>query len=197
MAADNKRLAQFELVGIPAAPRGVPQVEVSFDIDANGIVHVSAKDKATGKEQSVEIQASSGLSDAEIEQMIKDAEAHVEDDKKKRELIDLRNQADSTVYQTEKSLNEMGEKVPAEDRSNIEAALNQVKTVKDGDDVEAIKKALESLQQVSHKLAEAMYAENAAGADAAADGAADGAAPEAGADDDVVDADFEEVKEDK
>ena len=193
MAADNKRLAQSELVGIPAAPRGVPQIEVSFDIDANGIVHVSAKDKATGKEQSVEIQASSGLSDAEIEQMVKDAEAHVEEDKKKRELIDLRNQADSTVYQTEKSLKEMGEKVPAEDRSNIEAALNQVKSVKDGDDVEAIKKALESLQQVSHKLAEAMYAENAAGAA----GAADGAAPEAGAtDDDVVDADFEEVKED-
>ena len=194
MAADNKRLAQFELVGIPAAPRGVPQIEVSFDIDANGIVHVSAKDKATGKEQSVEIQASSGLSDAEIEQMIKDAESHVEEDKKKRELIDLRNQADSTVYQTEKSLKDMGEKVPAEDRSNIEAALNQVKTVKDGDDVETIKKALESLQQVSHKLAEAMYAENAEGEGAAADGAA----PEAGAaDDDVVDADFEEVKEDK
>ncbi len=194
MSADNKRLAQFELVGIPAAPRGVPQIEVSFDIDANGIVHVSAKDKATGKEQSVEIKASSGLSDAEIEQMIKDAEAHVEEDKKKRELIDLRNQADSTVYQTEKSLTEMGEKVSAGDRSNIEAALNQVKTVKDGDDVEAIKKALESLQQVSHKLAEAMYAKDAAGADAAADGAA----PEAGkADDDVVDADFEEVKEDK
>ncbi len=194
MSADNKRLAQFELVGIPAAPRGVPQIEVSFDIDANGIVHVSAKDKATGKEQSVEIQASSGLSDAEIDQMIKDAEAHVEDDKKKRELIDLRNQADGTVYQTEKSLKEMGEKIPAEDRSNIEAALNQVKTVKDGDDVEAIKKALEGLQQVSHKLAEAMYAENPAGAD----GAPGEAAPEAGAaDDDVVDADFEEVKDDK
>ncbi len=195
MSADNKRLAQFELVGIPAAPRGVPQIEVSFDIDANGIVHVSAKDKATGKEQSVEIQASSGLSDAEIDQMIKDAEAHVEDDKKKRELIDLRNQADGTVYQTEKSLKEMGEKVPAEDRSNIEAALNQVKTVKDSDDVEVIKKALEGLQQVSHKLAEAMYAENPAGAEGAA---AEGAAPEAGAaDDDVVDADFEEVKDDK
>ncbi|MBN2809187.1 MAG: molecular chaperone DnaK [Deltaproteobacteria bacterium] len=188
MAADNKRLAQFELVGIPAAPRGVPQIEVSFDIDANGIVHVSAKDKATGKEQSIEIQASSGLSDAEIEKMIKDAEAHVEDDKRKRELIDLRNQADSTVYQTEKSLKEMGEKVPAADRSNIEAALNQVKSVKDGDDAGAIKKALEGLQQVSHKLAEAMYADNAAGA-------AGGAAEAGGAaDDDVVDADFEEVK---
>ncbi len=194
MSADNKRLAQFELVGLPAAPRGVPQIEVSFDIDANGIVHVSAKDKATGKEQSVEIQASSGLSDAEIEQMIKDAESHVEDDKKKRELIDIRNQADGTVYQTEKSLKEMGEKVSAEDRSNIEAALNQVKTVKDGDDVEALKKALEGLQQVSHKLAEAMYAENPGGAD----GAPGEAAPEAGAaDDDVVDADFEEVKDDK
>ena len=194
MAADNKRLAQFELVGLPAAPRGVPQIEVSFDIDANGIVHVSAKDTATGKEQSVEIKASSGLSEAEIEQMIKDAEAHADEDHKKRELIDLRNQADGTIYQTEKSLKEMGEKVPAEDRSNIEAALNQVKSVKDGDDIEVIKKALEGLQQVSHKLAEAMYAENPAGAD----GAAAGAAPEAGAaDDDVVDADFEEVKDDK
>ena len=194
MSADNKRLAQFELVGIPAAPRGVPQIEVSFDIDANGIVHVSAKDKASGKEQSVEIKASSGLSEAEIEQMIKDAEAHADEDHKKRELIDVRNQADGTIYQTEKSLKEMGEKVPAEDRSNIEAALNQVKTVKDGDDIEAIKKALEGLQQVSHKLAEAMYTENPAGAG----GAAGGPAPEAGpADDDVVDADFEEVKDDK
>ncbi len=197
MAADNKRLAQFELVGIPAAPRGVPQIEVSFDIDANGIVHVSAKDTATGKEQSVEIKASSGLSDAEIEQMVKDAEAHADEDHKKRELIDQRNQADSTIYQTEKSLKEMGEKVPAEDRSNIEAALNQVKSVKDSDDIEAIKKALESLQQVSHKLAEAMYAENAAGAEGAAGEAGPEAGPAGGADDDVVDADFEEVKDDK
>ncbi|MEA1923552.1 MAG: molecular chaperone DnaK [Pseudomonadota bacterium] len=198
MSADNKRLAQFELVGIPAAPRGVPQIEVSFDIDANGIVHVSAKDTATGKEQSVEIKASSGLSEAEIEQMVKDAEAHADEDHKKRELIDQRNLADSTIYQTEKSLKEMGEKVPAEDRSNIEAALNQVKTVKDSDDIEAIKKALESLQQVSHKLAEAMYAENAAGADGGAGGGAEPeAGPAGGADDDVVDADFEEVKDDK
>ena len=200
MSADNKRLAQFELVGLPAAPRGVPQIEVSFDIDANGIVHVSAKDKATGKEQSIEIKASSGLSDAEIEKMVKDAEAHADEDKKKRELIDLKNQADSTVYQTEKSLKDMGDKVADEDRSNIEGALNQLKTVKDGEDGDAIKKAMEDLQQVSHKLAEAMYAENQAG-DAAADAAADGAAPEAdaagAADDDVVDADFEEVKDDK
>ena len=197
MAADNKRLAQFELVGIPAAPRGVPQIEVSFDIDANGIVHVSAKDMATGKEQSVEIKASSGLSEAEIEQMVKDAEAHAEEDHKKRELIEQRNQADSTIYQTEKSLKDMGEKVSAEDRSNIEAALNQVKSVKDSDDIEAIKKALESLQQVSHKLAEAMYAENAAGAEGAAGEAGPEAGAAAGADDDVVDADFEEVKDDK
>lgn len=199
MSADNKRLAQFELVGLPAAPRGVPQIEVSFDIDANGIVHVSAKDKATGKEQSIEIKASSGLSDAEIEKMVKDAEAHADEDKKKRELIDLKNQADSTVYQTEKSLKDMGDKVADEDRSNIEGALNQLKTVKDGEDGDAIKKAMEDLQQVSHKLAEAMYAETQAGD--AADAAADGAAPEAdaagAADDDVVDADFEEVKDDK
>ncbi len=194
MAADNKRLAQFELVGIPAAPRGVPQIEVSFDIDANGIVHVSAKDQATGKEQSIEIKASSGLSDAEIDQMVKDAEAHADEDKKKRELIDLRNQADSTVYQTEKSLKEMGDKVSAEDRSNIEGAVNQLKTVKDGEDGEAIKKSMEDLQQFSHKLAEAMYAENQAG-DAAA--AAPGDETSGSADDDVVDADFEEVKDDK
>ena len=194
MAADNKRLAQFELVGIPAAPRGVPQIEVSFDIDANGIVHVSAKDQATGKEQSIEIKASSGLSDAEIDQMVKDAEAHADEDKKKRELIDLRNQADSTVYQTEKSLKEMGDKVSAEDRSNIEGAVNQLKTVKDGEDGEAIKKSMEDLQQFSHKLAEAMYAENQAG-DATAD--ASGDETSGSADDDVVDADFEEVKDDK
>jgi len=194
MAADNKRLAQFELVGIPAAPRGVPQIEVSFDIDANGIVHVSAKDQATGKEQSIEIKASSGLSDAEIDQMVKDAEAHADEDKKKRELIDLRNQADSTVYQTEKSLKEMGDKVSSEDRSNIEGAVNQLKTVKDGEDGEAIKKSMEDLQQFSHKLAEAMYAENQAG-DAAAD--APGDETSGSADDDVVDADFEEVKDDK
>ncbi len=197
MSADNKRLAQFELVGLPAAPRGVPQIEVSFDIDANGIVHVSAKDTATGKEQSVEIKASSGLSEAEIEQMVKDAEAHADEDKKKRELVDLHNQAESTIYQTEKSLTEMGDKVPAEDRSNIEGAITQLKTVKDGEDGAAIKKAMDDLQQVSHKLAEAMYAENQAGEDA---GAADGAAPGAeatAADDDVVDADFEEVKDDK
>ncbi len=194
MAADNKRLAQFELVGIPPAPRGVPQIEVSFDIDANGIVHVSAKDTATGKEQSIEIKASSGLSEAEIEQMVKDAEAHADEDKRKRELIDLRNQAESVIYQTEKSLKEMGDKVPAADKANIEGALNQLKTVKDGDDGPAITKALEDLQKVSHKLAEAMYADNQAGAGAAPAGEA---AADAAADADVVDADFEEVKDEK
>ncbi|MBN2706412.1 MAG: molecular chaperone DnaK [Deltaproteobacteria bacterium] len=192
MAADNKRLAQFELVGIPAAPRGVPQIEVTFDIDANGIVHVSAKDTATGKQQSIEIKASSGLSDAEIEQMVKDAELHADEDKKKRELIDLRNQADSTIYQTEKSLHELGDKVPAADRANIEAALNQLKTVKDGGDSAAISKAMEGLQQVSHKLAEAMYAQNQAGG-----AAGETAGASTGGDDDVVDADFEEVKDEK
>jgi molecular chaperone DnaK len=196
MAADNKRLAQFELVGIPAAPRGVPQIEVSFDIDANGIVHVSAKDTATGKEQSIEIKASSGLSEAEIEQMVKDAEAHADEDKKKRELIDLHNQAESIIYQTEKSLKEMGDKVPAEDKTNIEGALSQLKTVKDGEDGAAITKAMEDLQQVSHKLAEAMYADSQAGAAAGAAPEADAAA-DAEADADVVDADFEEVKDDK
>jgi molecular chaperone DnaK len=196
-AADNKRLAQFELVGIPPAPRGVPQIEVTFDIDANGIVHVSAKDLATGKEQSIEIKASSGLTEEEIEKMVKDAEAHAEEDRKKRELVDLRNQADAAVYQTEKSLKEMGDKVSAGDRGNIEAALNQLKSVKDNDDVEAIKKALEGLQQASHKLAEAMYAESQAGGGAGCgDGSCGGGqAADSGADD-VVDADFEEVKDD-
>jgi molecular chaperone DnaK len=196
MAADNKRLAQFELVGIPPAPRGVPQIEVTFDIDANGIVHVSAKDLATGKEQSIEIKASSGLTEEEIEKMVKDAEAHAEEDRKKRELVDLRNQADAAVYQTEKSLKEMGDKVSAGDRGNIEAALNQLKSVKDNDDVEAIKKALEGLQQASHKLAEAMYAESQAGGAGCGDGSCGGGqAADSGADD-VVDADFEEVKDD-
>jgi molecular chaperone DnaK len=196
MAADNKRLAQFELVGIPPAPRGVPQIEVTFDIDANGIVHVSAKDLATGKEQSIEIKASSGLTEEEIEKMVKDAEAHAEEDRKKRELVDLRNQADAAVYQTEKSLKEMGDKVSAGARGNIEAALNQLKSVKDNDDVEAIKKALEGLQQASHKLAEAMYAESQAGGAGCGDGSCGGGqAADSGADD-VVDADFEEVKDD-
>lgn len=191
MAADNKTLAKFDLVGIPPAPRGVPQIEVTFDIDANGIVHVSAKDKATGKEQSIEIKASSGLSEEEIEQMVKDAEAHAEEDKQKRELVDLRNQADTMIYTTEKSLKEIGDKISAEERGNIESALNQLKSVKDGSDAAAIKSALEALTQSSHKLAEAMYAQ----ASAAGQATQGGETAESG-DDEVVDADFEEVNDD-
>jgi len=196
MAADNKTLAKFDLVGIPPAPRGVPQIEVTFDIDANGIVHVSAKDKATGKEQSIEIKASSGLTEEEVEKMIKEAEAHAEEDRKKRELIDLRNQADTLVYSTEKSLKEMGDSISPADRGNIESALNQLKSVKDGNDAQAIQAAMDSLTQASHKLAEAMYAKSAGGGEGQQQAAGGGAA-DAGGDEEVVDADFEEVDDDK
>ncbi len=202
MAHDNKTLGRFELVGIPPAPRGIPQIEVTFDIDANGIVHVSAKDLGTGKEQSIKITASSGLSEAEIQQMIRDAEAHAEDDKKKRELIDLRNQADSTVYMTEKTLKEHGEKVDAGVRSSIEAAITKTKTAMEGSDAAALRSAMEELQQASHKLAEAMYqqasgtpggGEQQAGGQQGGSTGGSSAKPE----DDVVDADFEEVKDSK
>jgi len=199
MSADNKTIGRFELVGIPAAPRGVPQVEVTFDIDANGILHVSAKDLGTGKEQSIKITASSGLSEEEIEQMVKDAEAHSDEDKKRKELVEARNSADTLVYSTEKSLKEYGDKVDADTKKNIEDGLESVKKVMEGTDVEEIKKATEELTQASHKLAEAMYAEAQQAA-----GAEEGAAPEGGETasedkkkDDVVDAEFEEVKEDK
>jgi molecular chaperone DnaK len=203
MAQDNKTLGRFELVGIPPAPRGVPQVEVTFDIDANGIVHVSAKDLGTGKEQSIKITASSGLTEAEIQKMVQDAEAHAEDDKKKRELIDTRNQADSMVYMTEKSLKEHGDKVDASVRSSIETALTRTKTAMEGSDAQEIKNALEELQQASHKLAESMYqqASSAGGPDGGTADAGHGGAGHGGThhsarpEDDVVDADFEEVKD--
>jgi molecular chaperone DnaK len=195
MAADNKTLATFDLVGIPPAPRGVPQIEVTFNIDANGIVHVAAKDKATGKEQSIEIKASSGLSEEEIERMVKDAEIHADEDRKKRELIDVRNQADTLIYTTEKSLKEMGDKIGAADRGNIEAAMNQLKSVKDGSDIGAIRSAMESLTTASHKLAEAMYAQaSATGQEAGAESPTAGSGAAAGGEE-VVDADFEEVKD--
>ncbi|MDD2365685.1 MAG: molecular chaperone DnaK [Desulfuromonadaceae bacterium] len=196
MARDNKTLGNFELSGIPAAPRGLPQIEVTFDIDANGIVHVSAKDLGTGKEQSISITASSGLSKEEIDKMVRDAEAHADEDKKKREAIEARNQADSMVYTTEKSLKEHGDKVDAVEKGNIENKLAELKKLMEGEDAEAIKKGTEELAQASHKLAEAMYAksaEAAAGADAA--GAEQSASKQK--DDNVVDADFEEVKDDK
>ncbi len=200
MAADNRTLGRFELVGIPPAPRGMPQIEVAFDIDANGIVHVSAKDLGTGKEQSIKITASSGLSEAEIQKLVRDAESHAEDDKKKRELIEARNQADSMVYSVEKNIKEFGDKVDASEKTKIEDAIVRVKKALEGDDVDAIKKAQEDLTNASHKLAEAMYSkataqQEGAGAGAGAQGGAK--AEQAGPgkkDDDVVDADFEEVK---
>ena len=200
MAANNKTLGRFELVGIPPAPRGIPQIEVTFDIDANGIVNVSAKDQATGKEQSIQITASSGLSQEEIDNLVKDAEVHAEDDKKKKELVEARNSADALIYSTEKSIKELGDKVDSETKGKVEEAASALKKAMEGEDPEEIKRLSEELTQVSHKLAEAMYQQASAdgqqaGADGGpgADGQAGGAAPE----EDVVDADFEEVKEDE
>jgi molecular chaperone DnaK len=194
MAADNKSLGQFDLVGIPPAPRGVPQIEVTFDIDANGIVNVSAKDKGTGKEHQIRIQASGGLSDADIEKMVKDAEANAESDKKRREAVESKNQAEALIHSTEKSLKDYGDKVSAEDKASIETALAELKTAAEGDDSEAIKAKTQTLAEVSMKLGQAMYdASQAAEAAAAQGGEADATAK---ADDDVVDADFEEIDED-
>ncbi|MDU0458320.1 MAG: molecular chaperone DnaK [Geobacteraceae bacterium] len=196
MARDNKTLGNFELSGIPAAPRGIPQIEVTFDIDANGIVHVSAKDLGTGKEQSIRITASSGLSKEEIDKMVRDAEAHADEDKKKREAIEARNHADSMVYSTEKSLKEFGDKIDAVEKGNIENKLAELKKIMEGEDAEAIKKATDELAQASHKLAEAMYAKTEA-PHAETDAGAEQAGASKPKDDNVVDADFEEVKDDK
>jgi molecular chaperone DnaK len=200
MAATNKTLGRFELVGIPPAPRGVPQIEVTFDIDANGIVNVSAKDTATGKEQSIQITASSGLTQEEIDSAIKEAELHAEEDKQKKELVEARNHADSLVYATEKSLKELGDKVDADTKSKVESAMEALKKSLETDNVDEIKKLTEELTQSSHKLAEAMYQQaSQENPDAAGAGPEAGAQEAAGAaaDDDVVDADFEEVKEEK
>jgi molecular chaperone DnaK len=194
MAGGNKTLGRFQLVGIPAAPRGMPQIEVTFDIDANGIVSVSAKDMGTGKEQSIRITASSGLSKEEIDSLIKDAEMHAEEDKKKRELIDARNMADSMIYTTEKTIKEAGDKVDEATKGNINQAIENLKKAMEGADTEEIKRLTDELTQASHKLAEAMYAQ-ASQQQAQAEGTT-GAQSAAGAekDEDVVDADFEEVK---
>ena len=191
MAADNKMLGQFDLVGIPSAPRGVPQVEVTFDIDANGIVNVTAKDKATNKEQQIRIQASGGLSDADIEKMVKDAELNAAEDKRRRELVDAKNQGEAMIHSAEKSLSEHGDKVSAADKSTIEAAVTALKSALEGDDVETIKAKTNDLVQASMKLGEAMYKAQQGAEGAAADGAA---AQDAHAHkDDVIDADFKEV----
>ena len=190
MAADNKLLGQFDLVGIPSAPRGVPQIEVTFDIDANGIVSVTAKDKATAKEQQIRIQASGGLSDADIEKMVKDAEAHAAEDKKRRELVETRNQGEAMIHSAEKSLTEFGDKVSAADRTAIETAVTALRDALAGEDLEAIKARSQDLLQASMKLGEAMYAAQAADGEGAAPGG--GAKP----DEDVIDADFREVGDD-
>jgi molecular chaperone DnaK len=196
MAANNKTLGRFELVGIPPAPRGIPQIEVTFDIDANGIVNVSAKDQATGKEQSIQITASSGLSKEEIDALVRDAESHAEDDKKKRELVDARNSADAMIYSTEKSINDLGDKVDSDTKTKVESAIATLKKAMEGEDTAEIKRCSEELTTASHKLAEAMYQQASANEQQAA--GAESAGSEGGPtpDEDVVDADFEEVKED-
>lgn len=196
MAADNKLLAHFDLVGIPPAPRGVPQIEVTFDIDANGIVNVSARDKGTGKEQQIRIQASGGLNDADIEKMVKDAETHAAEDKKRREAVEAKNQAEALIHSTEKSLTEYGDKVSADDKQAIETAIADLKKAVEGDDADDIKVKTQKLAEVSMKLGQAMY--EASQAEAA--GAASENNAEAGTEtvnDDVVDADFEELDDDK
>jgi len=190
MAANNKLLGNFDLAGIPPAPRGVPQIEVTFDIDANGIVNVSAKDKGTGKEQQIRIQASGGLTDADIERMVQEAEQNAESDKRKREAVEAKNQAESLIHSTEKSLKDYGDKVTAEEKAAIETAIADLKGVIEGEDAEAIKEKSAALAEASMKLGEAMYKASQAEAEAKAAGTSDAA------DDDVVDADFEEVKDD-
>ena len=186
MAADNKMLGQFDLMGIPPAPRGMPQIEVTFDIDANGIVNVHAKDKATNKEQQIRIQASGGLSDSEIDKMVKEAEANAADDKKRKELVEAKNHAEALIHATNKSMSELGDKVSAADKSTVEAAIADLKSVMDGSDAEAIKSKSNALAQASMKLGEALYKQQAE-ADAKRDAAKD----------DIVDAEFTEVDDDK
>jgi len=193
MAQDNKTIGRFELSDIPPSPRGVPQIEVSFDLDANGILNVSAKDLGTNKEQSIRITASSGLSEAEIEKMKQDAEEHAEEDKKRKELVEARNNADGLMHASGKSLKDLGDKVDAETKGNVEKEIENVKKAVEGDDTDTINAAIEELTKASHKLAEIMYAQ---ASQDGPEGAGAAGAEEAKQDDDVVDADFEEVKED-
>jgi len=192
-AADNRTLGRFNLTGIPPAPRGVPQIEVSFDIDANGILNVSAKDLATGKEQSIEIKGSSGLKPEEIERMRKEAEAHAEEDKKRRELVDLKNQADELAYRMERLLNEQGEKVPAQDRSNIESAISQLRETLKGDDRQAIQRAMTNLQQAAHRVSAELYeaAARKAGSGAQTTPPPEDKKDQGKGDEDVIDAEYD------
>ncbi len=201
MANDNKLLGQFDLVGLPMAPRGVPQVEVTFDIDANGIVHVSAKDMATQKEQSIKITASSGLSKEEVERLVKEAQSHTEEDKKKRELVEVKNQADTLIYSTEKNLSEHGDKIEETEKSNITGAVDSLRKAMEGTDLETIKTAMQNLTTASHKLAEEMYkkasAESATSGQPPEDGSGTSAGESSGNEEKVVDAEFEEVDKGK
>jgi molecular chaperone DnaK len=197
MANDNKLLGQFDLVGIPPAPRGMPQIEVTFDIDANGIVHVSAKDLATQKEQSIKITASSGLSKDEVESLVRDAQSHTEDDKKRRKLAEAKNQADNLIYQTEKNITEYGDKVSDEEKTKIQDAVAAVKKALEGTDAEALESATQSLMTASHKLAEEMYKKTAASAGPQPGASSSGSTGETKTDEKVVDAEFEEVDKDK
>ena len=198
MSTDNKTLGRFELVGIPPAPRGIPQIEVTFDIDANGIVHVSAKDLGTGKEQAIKIESSGGLSEEDVEKMINDAEQFADEDKAKREGVEVKNQAETLIYSTEKSISDLGDKLQEEDKTKIEACSEQLKKSMETDDIEAIKSDLEALTQASHKMAELLYSQQA---EEQGDGSGEGSEDASGNDeksgkddDDIVDADFEEVK---
>ena len=191
MAADNKTLGRFQLTGIPAAPRGVPQIEVTFDIDANGIVHVSAKDMATGNEQNVSITASTNLSDEDIEKAVKDAEAHASEDKKRKEEIEVRNNAESLVYNSEKTLGELGDKISGEEKAKVETEIANVKKALEGNDIENIKKSTESLTQVFYKLSEQLYSKaNPNGANGANAGAETSNGPTQDANGNVYDADY-------
>ncbi len=199
MSPDNKTLGRFELVGIPPAPRGVPQIEVTFDIDANGIVHVSAKDLGTGKEQAIKIESSGGLSEEEVEKMVNDAEQYADEDKAKRESVEVKNQAETLIYSTEKSVSELGDKLPEEDKTKIEACTEQLKKSVESDDIEAIKSDIEALSQASHKMAEMLYSQQQGSPESQDSG--DGSDQQSGGeeksgkeDEDIVDADFEEVK---
>jgi molecular chaperone DnaK len=196
-AIHNKSLGRFDLSDIPLAPRGVPQIEVKFDIDANGILNVSAKDKATGKEQSIIIKASSGLSDAEIAQMVKDAEAHAEEDRQFHALVAARNHADTMIHATRKSMEQLGEKMESGEKDSIEAAIKELEEVMKGEDKDRIEALTKALGDVSAKMAERLYAQNSAGPGAGPTGAGEPEDSAGPARDDVVDAEFEEVKDDK
>ena len=197
MAAGNKSLGRFDLTDIPAAPRGVPQIEVNFDIDANGILNVSAKDKATGKEQSIVIKASSGLSDDEIENMVKDAEAHAEEDKKAKELVETKNMAEQMIHATKKSLNDLADKVEDKEKSDIEAAISDLEEVLKGNDKEAISEKTNKLTEVAGKLAERAYAEQQNSTNDESNANSDTSGNDNASDNDAVDAEFEEVKDEK